>query len=125
VLSDRGLDAALSALAGHCSVPVAVDVELDERLPDVIESAAYFVVAEALTNVAKHSVATEAYVGVRREGRMLVVEVTDNGIGGADATAGTGLAGLAGRVAALDGRLTVQSPRGGGTRLRAEFPCVW
>jgi signal transduction histidine kinase len=122
VLTDRGLDAALSSLAGRCPVPVAVDVELDRRLPEVVESAAYFFVSEALTNVAKHSVATEAYIYVRQVGGTLVVEVSDNGLGGAEAANGTGLAGLADRIAALDGRLTVESPAGRGTRLRAEIP---
>ncbi len=125
VLTDRGLDAALSALAGRCPIPVAVDVQLDGRLPEAVETTAYFLVAEALTNVAMHCVATEAWVTIAREGDTLVVEVADNGIGGADPAVGTGLAGLADRVAALDGRLTVQSPRGGPTRIRAEIPCVW
>jgi signal transduction histidine kinase len=123
VLTDRGLDAALSSLAGRCPVPVAVDVELTRRLPEVVESAAYFFVAEALTNIAKHSVATEAYIYVRQVGGTLLVEVSDNGLGGADAANGTGLAGLADRIAALDGRLKVESPTGRGTRLRAEIPC--
>ena len=125
VLTDRGLDAALSALAGRCPIPVVVDVQLDGRLPEAVESTAYFLVAEALTNVAKHSVATEAWVTIAREGDTLMVEVADNGIGGADPAVGTGLAELVDRVAALDGRLTVQSPRGGPTRIRAEIPCVW
>jgi signal transduction histidine kinase len=125
VLTDRGLDPAISALAGRCPVPVAVIVDVDERFPDVVESTAYFVVAEALTNIAKHSVATEAMVNVRREGDLLVVEVCDNGLGGADPATGTGLAGLSDRVAALDGRLTVHSPRGGPTCVRAEIPCAW
>jgi signal transduction histidine kinase len=125
VLTDRGLDAAISALAGRCPVPVGVMVDLDGRLPEPVESTAYFVVAEALTNVAKHSVATEAEVRVRQESGLLVVDVIDNGIGGADVSVGTGLAGLAGRVAALDGRLSVSSPRGGPTRVRAEIPCGW
>jgi signal transduction histidine kinase len=124
VLTDRGLDAAISALAGRSPIPVAVMVDLDEqRLPVAVETTAYFVVAEALTNVAKHSVATEAEVRVCRLDERLIVEVVDNGVGGADAATGTGLAGLAGRVEALDGRLTVSSPRGGPTRVRAEIPC--
>jgi signal transduction histidine kinase len=122
VLSDRGLDAAISALADRCPVPVDVDVELDGRLPEVVETTAYFVVAEALANVAKHSGASEARVVVRRvpEDR-LVVEVVDDGKGGADPEAGTGLAGLADRLAALDGRLFVESPAGGPTRVGAEL----
>jgi signal transduction histidine kinase len=124
VLTDRGLDAAISALAGRSPVPVAVMVDLDqERLPEPVESTAYFVVAEALTNIAKHSVATEAEVRVCTLDNRLIVEVVDNGVGGADMAVGTGLAGLAGRVEALDGRLMVSSPRGGPTRVRAEIPC--
>jgi signal transduction histidine kinase len=123
VLTDRGLDAAISALAGRSPVPVAVMVDLDERLPDTIESTAYFVVAESLTNIAKHSVATEAEVRIFCERDLLVVEVRDNGVGGADPATGSGLRGLADRVIALDGRLIVDSPRGGPTRIRAEIPC--
>jgi signal transduction histidine kinase len=124
VLTDRGLDAAISALAGRSPVPVAVMVDLDqERLPEPVETTAYFVVAETLTNVAKHSVASEAEVRVCTLDDRLIVEVVDNGVGGADMAVGTGLAGLAGRVEALDGRLTVSSPRGGPTRVRAEIPC--
>lgn len=123
VLTDRGLDAAISALAGRAPVPVSVEVSLNERLPTPIESAAYFVVAEALTNVARHSQASEAHVVVQREGDLLQIDVVDNGIGGADAAAGSGLAGLADRLAALDGTLTVYSPAGGPTRIHAEIPC--
>ncbi len=124
VLTDRGLDAAISALAGRSPVPVAVMVDLDqERLPEPVETTAYFIVAEALTNVAKHSVASEAEVRVCTLDDRLIVEVVDNGVGGADMAVGTGLAGLAGRVEALDGKLTVSSPRGGPTRVRAEIPC--
>ena len=124
VLTDRGLDAALSSLAARCPIPVALLVEIEGRPPAAVESAAYFVVAEALTNVAKHSAASEASVIVRREVGRLVVEVSDNGLGGADANGG-GLSGLAHRVAALDGRLTVDSPPGGPTLVRAELPCAW
>lgn len=124
VLADRGLDAAVSALVGRCPVPVAVTVELVGRLPEAVESTAYFLIAEALTNVAKHSQATAAWVEVRcKEDRLLVV-VGDNGVGGADATQGTGLAGLADRVAALDGRLTISSPARGPTRIIGELPCI-
>ena len=123
VLSDRGLDAAISALADRCPVPVEVDVKLDGRLPETVETTAYFVVAEALVNVAKHSGASEAQVAVRREPQdRLVVEVVDDGKGGANPEAGTGLAGLTDRLAAIDGRLSVESPAGGPTRVRAELP---
>ena len=129
VLTDRGLDAAISAVAARSPVPVGVDVRLGGRLPEAVEVAAYFVVVEALTNVAKHSGAREASVLVRREGGAgtgggrLVVDVVDNGIGGADAAKGSGLAGLRDRLAALDGRLTVDSPTGGPTWVMAEIPC--
>jgi signal transduction histidine kinase len=122
VLSDRGLDAAISALADRCPVPVEVDVELDRRPPEVVETTAYFVVAEALANVARHSGASEAQVSVWRAPEdVLVVEIVDDGKGGADPEAGTGLAGLADRLAALDGRLFVESPAGGPTRVGAEL----
>jgi signal transduction histidine kinase len=124
ILSDRGLDAAISALAGRCPVPVAVDTNLKRRLPEVTEMTAYFVVAEALTNVARHSDATDARVTVRDTGDVLRVEVWDNGSGGADASDGTGLAGLADRVSAVDGRFRVDSPPGGPTNIRAEIPCA-
>ena len=123
VLSDRGLDAAISALAYRCAVPVEVDVELDGRPLEAVETTAYFVVAETLANVAKHSGTSEARVAVWRAPEdRLVVEVVDDGKGGADPEAGTGLAGLADRLAALDGRLFVESPAGGPTRVRAELP---
>lgn len=125
VLSDRGLDAAISALASRCPVPVEVDVELQGRPPEAAETTAYFVVAEALANVAKHSGASEARVAVRHEHKpenRLVVEVVDDGQGGADPETGTGFTGLADRLAALDGRLFVKSPIGGPTRVRAELP---
>ena len=132
VLTDRGLDAAVSALAHRSPVPTSVEVHLDERPPEAAEITAYFVIAEALANVAKHSGASEARVSVRRvrephsgnggrPGDLLVVEVEDDGGGGAD-PAGTGLAGLADRAVVLDGSLTVESPIGGPTRVRAELP---
>jgi signal transduction histidine kinase len=123
LLSDRGLDAAISALADRSPVPVEVDVDLDGRPPEAVETTAYFVVAEALANVAKHSGASRAQVAVRREPEdQLVVEVIDDGSGGADLEAGTGLSGLRDRLAALDGRLSVKSKAGGPTRVRAELP---
>jgi signal transduction histidine kinase len=131
VLTDRGLDAAISALAGRSPVPVSVDVYLDERPPEPVEITAYFIIAEALTNTARHSEASGVHVLVRREkslderdspkADLLVVEVEDDGKGGADPT-GAGLGGLADRVAALDGRLFIESPAGGPTRVHAELP---
>jgi signal transduction histidine kinase len=123
VLTDRGLDAAISAIAGRSPIPVDVDVELAQRLPDDVEGTAYFFVVEALTNIAKHSHASEATVSIRRNGHWLRIEVRDNGLGGADPRLGTGLAGLRDRIQALDGRMWVESPRGGGTRLIVEIPC--
>jgi signal transduction histidine kinase len=122
VLTDRGLDAALSALAARSPVPVEVVLELDGRLPEAAEVIAYYVVAEALVNVAKHAEASEATVRVWREGRAAIVEISDDGRGGADADAGSGLRGLADRLGGIDGRLTVSSPRGGPTVVRAELP---
>ena len=114
VLSDRGLAAALEALAGRCAVPV--DLELpQERLPEQVEATSYYLVAESLTNVAKYAEASEASVIVRREGDRLLVEVRDDGVGGADIERGTGLRGLADRVEALHGTLRIESPAGGGT----------
>jgi signal transduction histidine kinase len=122
VLADRGLDAAISALAARSPVPVGVEVVTD-RLPGAVESTAYFVVAEALTNAAKHARAGEIPVRIARRDDLLVIEVTDDGDGGADPARGSGLRGLADRVAAIDGRLTVTSPAGGPTVVRAELPC--
>ncbi len=124
VLTERGLEPALRSLAARAPVPVELAADADERLPAPVEAAAYFVVSEALANVAKYARATEATVRVQRADGVVVVEVADDGVGGADATRGSGLRGLADRVAALDGALAVESPPGGGTRLRAEFPCT-
>jgi signal transduction histidine kinase len=121
ILSDRGLEPALRALADRAPVPVSVSVAEGE-LPPTVEIAVYFVVAEALTNVAKYAGASCAAVVVRRAGGRVVVEVTDDGVGGADVAAGSGLRGLSDRVAALDGRIELDSPPGGGTRLRADIP---
>jgi signal transduction histidine kinase len=123
VLTDRGLPAAVGDLAGRAPVPVDTDLELPGRLPGPIELAAYFVVAEALTNVARHSGASRAGVRARVEDTRLVLEVTDDGRGGADPDRGSGLAGLADRVAAVDGVLVLLSPAGGPTLVRAELPC--
>ncbi|MGW5363670.1 sensor histidine kinase [Actinopolymorpha pittospori] len=124
ILADRGLRAALAAVAGRSIVPVQLDVELPDgvRLPLMVENAAYFLVAEALTNVAKHSSATNCSVQVTREGPVLRVIVSDNGIGGAHTAKGHGLAGLTDRVRAVGGLLTVVSPVGGPTILTAELP---
>lgn len=125
VLSDRGLDAAVSALAARCTVPVEVEVAAPQARPDLaVESAAYFIVAEALANVAKHSQAERARVDVTVRGATLRVAVADDGVGGASAADGTGIAGLERRVAALDGTLLVDSPTGGPTRIVAELPCA-
>jgi signal transduction histidine kinase len=123
VLTDRGLDAAISGLASRSPVPVEVDIQLPGRLPAAVESTAYFIVAEALTNVAKHSQATNARVWARVMRGQLLIEVVDNGVGGATADAGGGLAGLGSRVAAHDGKLLLESPAGGPTLVRAEIPC--
>jgi signal transduction histidine kinase len=125
ILTDRGLDPALSGLAGRAPVPVEVTVDLPERPPAAVESIAYFIVAEALANIAKYARATRASVRVVREDRWVVVEVTDNGVGGAAARTGGGLAGLADRAATIDGMLIVDSPPGGPTIVRADLPCTW
>jgi signal transduction histidine kinase len=124
VLTDRGLDAALVSLADRSPLPVALDETPAERLPAAVEAAAYFVVAESLTNVARYAEAHEAHVSVSRHNGAAVVEVRDDGVGGADAAGGTGLRGLADRLAALDGSLEVLSPPGGGTLVRATIPCA-
>jgi signal transduction histidine kinase len=123
VLTDRGLEAALKALATRSPLPVDVESAPNHSLPAPVESAAYFVVAEALTNVAKYAQASHARVAVQRQNGHAVVEVSDDGVGGADPTRGTGLSGLADRIAALDGRLEIESPEGGGTIVRANIPC--
>jgi PAS domain S-box-containing protein len=122
VLTDRGLPAALDALAGRSPTPVQVDVQLEDRLPEPVEAAAYYVVSEALANVAKYAQASSVTVSVCRENGYALVEVADDGIGCARAGAGSGLRGLADRVEALDGRLEIVSPAGAGTRLRAQIP---
>ena len=123
VLSDRGLGAALEALAGRSPVPVEVEAAPEERLPEAVELAAYFVVAEALTNVAKYSSATRALVRAVRDDGHVLVEVTDDGVGGADPSLGSGLNGLADRLYAVGGRLEVMDGRRGGTVVRADIPC--
>jgi signal transduction histidine kinase len=124
VLTDRGLDAALSALAARSPVPIEVHVDVARRPPASVEAAAYFVVSEALANVAKHARASKASVTVRRSGDRLTVQVQDDGAGGAAIAEGSGLAGLRDRVGALDGELHLLSPEGGPTVLMAEIPCA-
>jgi signal transduction histidine kinase len=123
VLTDRGLSTALETLATRAPVPVELGELPDERLPEAVELAAYFVVAEALTNVAKYSEASHATVQVERNNGRVVVEVADDGIGGADPARGTGLRGLADRLAVLEGRLEVESAKGEGTTITASIPC--
>jgi signal transduction histidine kinase len=124
VLTDRGLDAAVSALADRCPAKVELDIALDRRPPPGAETAAYYVIAESLTNITKHADARNASVRARYDDGKLVVEVADDGHGGARRAPGSGLDGLAQRVEALDGTLTVQSPDGGPTTIRAELPCA-
>jgi signal transduction histidine kinase len=123
VLTQRGLEPAIAQLAARAPVPVQVDAD-DERLPPPVEIAAYFVVSEALTNVAKYAQASAATVSVRRLDDRLTLEIADDGVGGADVARGSGLRGLEDRVAALDGTLSVESPPGGGTRVRVQIPCA-
>jgi signal transduction histidine kinase len=124
ILEDRGLDAALSAVVARTPVPVTLDVDVAERPPAVVESTAYFVVTEALTNVARHSSATRAAVSIARAGNRVVIEVRDDGVGGADPAQGTGLQGLRDRVTALGGTLHLVSPPGGPTTLLVDLPCA-
>ena len=124
ILTDRGLDVAVTALAGRAPVPVEVRALPDGRLGAPVEATAYFVVAEALTNVARYAQASHAEVEIGRQDGVLVVEVRDDGVGGADPERGSGLRGLADRVAALDGRLVVSSAPGAGTTVHAEIPCT-
>jgi signal transduction histidine kinase len=123
ILTDRGLEAAVTALAARAAVPVELLALPEERLAAPVESTAYFVIAESLTNVARYSHASHAEVEVKRDNGRLVVEVRDDGVGGADPARGSGLRGLADRVGAVDGRLAVESPSGAGTTVRVEIPC--
>ncbi|MER5345520.1 histidine kinase [Streptomyces mirabilis] len=125
VLTREGLGAALDALAERSPIPVTVDVPLATRLPGEIEATAYFIVSEALTNATKHSGATTIAVTGQLTDSRLCVEVTDDGRGGANGRWGNGLQGIRDRLATLNGQLTVHSPAGNGTRLRAEIPCAW
>jgi signal transduction histidine kinase len=124
ILVERGLAAALDDLARRAALPVRLYVDVPGRLPEQVESAGYFVASEALANAAKHSHASELRLAASQEEGVLVVEVADDGIGGASTSGGSGLRGLADRVEALGGRLTVSSPPGRGTTLRAEIPCA-
>jgi signal transduction histidine kinase len=124
LLVERGLPVALEALCRRAGLPTHLKVELDTRLSDQVETCAYYLTSEALSNAAKHSHGSEVRVDVSCDGRTLAIEITDDGIGGASVGPGSGLRGLADRVEALGGRFTVSSPPGLGTRLRAEIPCV-
>jgi signal transduction histidine kinase len=123
VVTESGLDTALDGLVSRATVPVELDIDLDDRPPDAVALAAYYLVSECLTNTAKHAQASCARVEVTREDGQLAVEIHDDGIGGASTDRGSGLRGLEDRVAALGGHVQVWSPQGGGTRIRAEFPC--
>ena len=122
VLADRGLSGAVASLVAHCAIPCTLDEHPIPRAPAAVEAAAYFVVAEALTNAVNHSGASGITVRLRAEDGVLVIEVTDDGRGGADEAGGTGLAGIRRRVAAFDGTTTIDSPPGGPTLLRADIP---
>ncbi|WP_285703690.1 sensor domain-containing protein [Microtetraspora sp. NBRC 16547] len=123
ILADRGLAPALAALASRCTVPVELDVQVAERFPALVENTVYFLTAEALTNVAKHSRATSCSVTLTRIGDSLLLTIGDDGVGGAHVAKGHGLAGLADRVRVVEGELTVNSPAGGPTLIVAEVPC--
>jgi signal transduction histidine kinase len=124
VVSGHGLEVALEQLVARAPVPIRLTVEVDGRLPDALEVAAYYLVSESLANLGKYAQASSARVEVTRSERELVVQVVDDGVGGADTERGSGLRGLADRVEALGGRLRVWSPVGRGTRVRAEIPCA-
>jgi signal transduction histidine kinase len=124
VLTERGLGPALESLADRAPLPVELERLPDERLPGQVEAAAYYVVSEALANVAKYAEASAVKVRVAQENGFAIVEVADDGVGGADPSGGSGLRGLTDRVEALEGRLAIESSPGTGTRLRAEIPCV-
>jgi signal transduction histidine kinase len=123
VLTDRGLDAALSSLAARSAIPVRLDVQLAQRPPASVEATAYFIVAEALTNAARYAHANAVDVRVRQNGDKLQIEITDDGVGGAEPRPGGGLAGLADRASSVEGSVRVSSPTGGPTVVAAELPC--
>jgi signal transduction histidine kinase len=124
VVSAHGLEVALEQLTARAAVPVRLTVNVASRLPEALEVAAYYLVSEGLANLGKYAYATSASVEVTRRRGDVLVEVLDDGIGGAHESQGSGLRGLADRVEALGGRLRVWSPPGGGTRIRAEIPCA-
>ena len=124
VVTGHGLAVALEQVAARAPQPVRLSVDVGGRLPEPVEVAAYYVVTESLTNVAKHAHASNVDVTVGRVDGGVSIEVVDDGVGGADSERGSGLRGLADRVEALGGRLRVWTPRGGGTRVRAEIPCA-
>ena len=123
VLADRGLPGAVQSLALACPLPIDVEIDIDGRLPAPVESAAYFAIAESITNVVKHSGASRAWVRLRHADRLLTIQVGDDGHGGADQSGGTGLRGIERRLAAFDGVLAVSSPAGGPTVVTMELPC--
>jgi signal transduction histidine kinase len=122
VLTERGLGPALASLADRTPLPVALEHLGDERLPRPVEAAAYFVVSEALANIAKYARASRVTVRVAQDNGRAIVEVADDGVGGADPERGSGLRGLVDRVEALDGHLSIESPGGEGTTIRADIP---
>jgi signal transduction histidine kinase len=125
ILTEAGLGAALESLADHTTIPVSVQNSLDDvRLPERVEGTAYFVAAEALTNVSKHASASHVSLSAELEGDTLRLVISDDGVGGANPGAGSGLSGLVDRVAALGGRLRIEDGDSGGTRLEAEIPCA-
>ena len=123
ILADQGLAAAARTLAARCAVPVDITAN-GRRFPPAVETAGYYVIAESLANVMRYSGASRAWIEIGEANGLAVIAVRDDGVGGADAGVGTGLAGLADRVGALDGRLVVSSARGAGTTVRAEIPCA-
>lgn len=123
VLADNGLVAAIEENTSRFTIPVTVDVQLPNRLPQSVELAAYYVVTEVMTNIAKHSGATKARVTGRHHVDVLTLQIIDNGVGGADQGGGTGMTGLADRIGVLDGRMRVSSPPGGPTMIHVEIPC--
>ncbi|MET8539696.1 histidine kinase [Kitasatospora sp. NPDC004799] len=124
VLEDRGLDAALSGIAARAPLPVRLDVDLSEQIAPTVEAVAYFTASEALTNVAKHARANRVDLSVRTAGGRLRLVISDDGVGGADPSRGTGLTGLRKRAASVDGTLSVLSPLGGPTTITVELPCA-